>query len=128
MELNPATGSARTTALGRDLATGQRLQHVVPPHTWFGAAPAAGTEWALVGCTVAPGGRAAAAPLARVGRRGLRSRRVCSCKRVLQPALPCVMHVCCSAGFLFDTFEMGRREQLLADFPAAAAWIERLMA
>jgi predicted cupin superfamily sugar epimerase len=30
------------------------LQHVVPPGVWFGAAPCDGTDWALVGCTVAP--------------------------------------------------------------------------
>lgn len=30
-------------------------QHVVPAGTWFGAKPAPGTEFALVGCTVAPG-------------------------------------------------------------------------
>ena len=51
-----APDGVRTTSVGRDLAAGQRLQHVVPPGTWFGAAPAEGTEWALVGCTVAPGG------------------------------------------------------------------------
>lgn len=61
MELNPtdSIGSnargTRTTTLGRDLAAGQKLQHVVPPGTWFGAAPCEGTEYALVGCTVAPG-------------------------------------------------------------------------
>jgi hypothetical protein len=41
--------------LGGDLLAGQRLQHVVPPGCWFGAAPCDGTEYALVGCTVAPG-------------------------------------------------------------------------
>lgn len=85
MELDPATQGAKTTSLGRDLAAGQRLQHVVPPRVWFGAAPADGTEWALVGCTVAP-------------------------------------------GFEFSTFEMGDKELLLRDFPAAAGWVERLMA
>lgn len=57
MELDPSTQGARTTQLGSSLSAGQRLQHVVPPHTWFGAAPAEGTAWALVGCTVAPGER-----------------------------------------------------------------------
>ncbi|PRW57882.1 cupin family [Chlorella sorokiniana] len=55
VELDPSTQGARTTQLGSDLSAGQQLQHVVPPHTWFGAAPAEGTAWALVGCTVAPG-------------------------------------------------------------------------
>lgn len=57
VELDPSTQGARTTQLGSSLSAGQRLQHVVPPHTWFGAAPAEGTAWALVGCTVAPGER-----------------------------------------------------------------------
>jgi len=62
-----APGHVRTTVVGRDLAAGQKLQHVVPPNTWFGAVPgdasagppasgAEGTDFSLVGCTVAPGG------------------------------------------------------------------------
>ena len=31
-------------------------------------------------------------------------------------------------GFQFRNFEMGDRERLLAEFPAARGWIERLMA
>lgn len=57
VELGGPSG-CKTTSLGSDLAAGQALQHVVPPGTWFGAAPAEGTRWALVGCTVAPGERA----------------------------------------------------------------------
>ena len=30
--------------------------------------------------------------------------------------------------FEFSAFEMGDKQQLLGEFPAAAAWIERLMA
>jgi predicted cupin superfamily sugar epimerase len=30
-------------------------QHVVPAGTWFGARPAPGSAWSLVGCTVSPG-------------------------------------------------------------------------
>jgi predicted cupin superfamily sugar epimerase len=44
----------RVTRLGKDLAHGEVLQHVVPAGRWFGAAPAAGTPYVLVGCTVAP--------------------------------------------------------------------------
>jgi len=55
VELDVATQGVKTTVLGHDLAGGQRLQHVVAPGTWFGAAPCDGTDWALVGCTVAPG-------------------------------------------------------------------------
>lgn len=40
--------------LGRDLARGQRPQHVVPAGAWQ-AALLLGTRWALCGCTVAPG-------------------------------------------------------------------------
>jgi predicted cupin superfamily sugar epimerase len=54
VELQPG-GPPKATVLGTDLAAGQVPQHVVPPGTWFGAAPCDGTEWALVGCTVAPG-------------------------------------------------------------------------
>ena len=41
--------------LGRDPARGQRPQAMVPAGRWFAARPATGTEFALVGCTVAPG-------------------------------------------------------------------------
>jgi len=44
----------RISRLGNDFASGERPQHVVPAGRWFGAAPAAGTPFALVGCTVAP--------------------------------------------------------------------------
>ncbi|KAI8471743.1 MAG: RmlC-like cupin domain-containing protein [Monoraphidium minutum] len=85
VQLHPGEAAPRTVVLGRDLAAGQVLQHVVPPGVWFGAAPCEGIEYALVGCTVAP-------------------------------------------GFEFSTFEMGDKARLLGEFPAAAAWIERLMA
>jgi predicted cupin superfamily sugar epimerase len=45
----------RVTRLGKNLAAGELPQHIVPAGRWFGAAPAAGTPYALVGCTVAPG-------------------------------------------------------------------------
>ena len=73
----------RMTRLGKDLAAGERPQHIVPAGRWFGAAPAAGAAYALVGCTVAP-------------------------------------------GFDFAHFELGRRERLLARFPAAADVVTRL--
>jgi len=47
-------GRLRVTRLGKDLARGEVLQHVVPAGRWFGAAPATGTPYVLVGCTVAP--------------------------------------------------------------------------
>jgi predicted cupin superfamily sugar epimerase len=39
--------------LGRDLAKGERPQHVVPGGAWQAAAPL-GERWSLCGCTVAP--------------------------------------------------------------------------
>lgn len=45
----------RVTTLGLELARGERPQHVVPAGRWFGAACAAGADYALVGCSVAPG-------------------------------------------------------------------------
>lgn len=45
--------TARTLALGPDLAAGQRPQIVVPAEAWQ-AAESLGA-WTLVGCTVAPG-------------------------------------------------------------------------
>ncbi len=74
---------ARVTRLGKDLSRGEVPQHLVPAGRWFGAAPAAGSPYALVGCTVAP-------------------------------------------GFEFSKFELGRRDALLARFPAAADIVTRL--
>jgi len=48
-------GGLSETMLGCDLALGQVPQHVVPAGHWFGAVPAAGSTYALTGCTVAPG-------------------------------------------------------------------------
>jgi uncharacterized protein len=48
-------GGLKTTRLGGDLAAGAVYQHVVPAGAWFGATPAEGGRFALVGCTVAPG-------------------------------------------------------------------------
>jgi uncharacterized protein len=51
-ELDP--GQVQVTRLGTNLASGEAPQHVVPAGRWFGAAPATGTPFVLVGCTVAP--------------------------------------------------------------------------
>lgn len=48
-------GSISVTLLGNDIAAGQVSQHVVPAGRWFGACPAAGSRFSLVGCTVSPG-------------------------------------------------------------------------
>lgn len=52
VELQPR-GPAKVTRLGR--GHGELLQHVVPAGTWFGAMPAMGSAYSLVGCTVSPG-------------------------------------------------------------------------
>lgn len=54
VELKPDRTSNHVV-LGPDLLKGQRLQHVVKAGTWFGAYPNTETDYALVGCTVAPG-------------------------------------------------------------------------
>lgn len=48
-------GREERVALGPDPKAGQVQQHAVPAGCWFGAYPAPGTKYALVGCTVAPG-------------------------------------------------------------------------
>ncbi len=55
MLLLAADGNARTARLGRDLRAGARPQVVVPAGTWQGARVVPGGEWALCGCTMAPG-------------------------------------------------------------------------
>lgn len=55
VELHVLEGRVHQTfILGRDLARGQRPQHVVPAGAWQAAVPL-GPRWALCGCTVAPG-------------------------------------------------------------------------
>ena len=41
--------------LGKDLASGETFQYVVPANTWFAAEPAPNSVFSLAGCTVAPG-------------------------------------------------------------------------
>lgn len=41
--------------LGRKIDEGETFQFVVPANCWFASEPAPGTEFTLVGCTVAPG-------------------------------------------------------------------------
>ncbi|MCB0403999.1 MAG: cupin domain-containing protein [Bdellovibrionales bacterium] len=54
LEISPS-GQLKETRLGQNVLAGDRLQHVVPAGAWFGAYPAAGSEYCLVGATVAPG-------------------------------------------------------------------------
>ena len=41
--------------MGTDLAAGQQLQAVVPAGTWQAARLSAGGQYAIFGCTMAPG-------------------------------------------------------------------------
>jgi predicted cupin superfamily sugar epimerase len=81
-QISPA-GKVEEIRIGPDVEAGQKLQHAVPAGYWFGSRPADGTEFTVVGCTVAP-------------------------------------------GFDFADFEMGKRADLLREFPAARSAIERL--
>jgi predicted cupin superfamily sugar epimerase len=48
-------GDVSEVLLGSDLAKGQVFQYTVPAGLWFGACLPAGSQFSLVGCTVAPG-------------------------------------------------------------------------
>jgi predicted cupin superfamily sugar epimerase len=50
-----AGGTLAITSLGRDPTRGEMPQVVVPAGSWFAAEVAAPGDFALVGCTVAPG-------------------------------------------------------------------------
>ncbi|GAB4048455.1 cupin domain-containing protein [Spirosoma litoris] len=52
--ISPA-GELTVIRLGNRLDQGQVFQAVVPAGCWFGSKPAMGTDFSLVGCTVAPG-------------------------------------------------------------------------
>jgi predicted cupin superfamily sugar epimerase len=54
LQLHP-DGSSRVLTLGQDILEGQELQVVVPRGTWQGSFLDEGGEFALLGCTVAPG-------------------------------------------------------------------------
>jgi predicted cupin superfamily sugar epimerase len=50
-----ADGRGRIVTIGNDLAAGQLPQLVVPGGLWQGCRLIPGGNWALMGCTVAPG-------------------------------------------------------------------------
>ena len=54
VEIHP-DGRVLKTVLGRDIASGQNLQHIVPAGVWFGSFPLTEHGYSFVGCTVAPG-------------------------------------------------------------------------
>ena len=54
LQLSPS-GQGRTVVLGPRVLEGQQVQVVVPAGTWQGSFLEPGGEYALLGCTVAPG-------------------------------------------------------------------------
>jgi predicted cupin superfamily sugar epimerase len=48
-------GNLLSTRLGNNLQGGEHFSYTVKAGHWFGSRPAPGSEFALVGCTVAPG-------------------------------------------------------------------------
>lgn len=54
LQLHP-DGTGKTIVLGPDLTNGQHLQVVVPRNVWQGSLLEPGGDFALLGCTVAPG-------------------------------------------------------------------------
>jgi predicted cupin superfamily sugar epimerase len=54
LQLDP-DGQGRTIVLGSDVLNGQQIQLVVPHGVWQGSLLEPGGEFALLGCTVAPG-------------------------------------------------------------------------
>jgi uncharacterized protein len=48
-------GHLLTHRLGNDVSKGESFHTVINAGSWFASAPAEGSEYALVGCTVAPG-------------------------------------------------------------------------
>ena len=54
LQISPE-GQGAKIYLGKDITSGQKLQHAVPAGYWFGARPVEGSEFSFVGCTVAPG-------------------------------------------------------------------------
>lgn len=54
LQLKP-DGTGEITLLGQDLASGMKLQHVVPGGVWQGSRLVAGGAYALLGTTMSPG-------------------------------------------------------------------------
>lgn len=48
-------GILQVTKLGSNVAEGETFQYVVPAGCWFASAPAQGSSYCFVGCTVSPG-------------------------------------------------------------------------
>ncbi len=48
-------GRLETIRMGNDILNGEQVQAIVPAECWFASEPAPDTDFAFVGCTVAPG-------------------------------------------------------------------------
>lgn len=48
-------GTQITHRLGSDIEKGEQFQAMIQAGSWFASAPAEGSEYSLVGCTVSPG-------------------------------------------------------------------------
>jgi predicted cupin superfamily sugar epimerase len=48
-------GKSDVAVLGRDVLAGEKVQHVIPAGVWQAGELEPGGEWALFGCTMAPG-------------------------------------------------------------------------
>jgi len=48
-------GTLQIISLGNNISNGQLFQYIVPANCWFASKLAAGSNWCLAGCTVAPG-------------------------------------------------------------------------
>jgi len=81
VELDPKSGRTRSTTLGPG-----KVQYVVKAGMWFGARLGPGVEFALVGCTVAPGFEFRDFEL---GRREELLRRFPRGRAVIESLLPC---------------------------------------
>jgi predicted cupin superfamily sugar epimerase len=54
LQLHPDS-STEIATLGNDILNGQKIQVIIPKNTWQGAFVNEGGQFALMGCTVAPG-------------------------------------------------------------------------
>jgi predicted cupin superfamily sugar epimerase len=50
-----ADGTSRRVVIGKDIAAGERPQHVVQRGVWQGSRLQTAESWCLLGCTVSPG-------------------------------------------------------------------------
>ena len=91
-------GHPREILLGQDVLGGQHVQFAVPGGCWFGATPAPGSAFTLVGCTVAPGFDMADLRLGQPEELILRYPQARECIREFCPPLAEVTCASCGCG------------------------------